>query len=265
MTQRFDFSFDGRVAGRYRAQRAHPPAVAAAIGRAIVATATRDAPPHILEIGIGTGRIATPAAQAGARVTGFDLSADMLAELPQPSAPGLTAFQADMHTLPLPDNTFDAVLVVHVLHLARDWQAVLREAVRVLKPGGALIQGDDWVDPQSVFARLRDELRRRALAYFPNAMPPSAGVSKQALLTEMGGGAPEETVAAEWVTPLSPAERLAQIDNRMDNESWFLPQPIFEQLTGELHAFARETWPDLDKPLPVTRRFLLKTTRFAAA
>ena len=40
--------------------------------------------------------------------------------------------------LPWRDGSFDAVYVSHVLHHARDLSAVLREAERVLRPGGRL-------------------------------------------------------------------------------------------------------------------------------
>jgi ubiquinone/menaquinone biosynthesis C-methylase UbiE len=252
----FDFSFDKRVAQRYNAQRAHPPAVSAEIGRAIAALTVPNA--RVLEIGVGTGRIAAPVVQAGCRVVGFDLSADMLGEVQQPN---LTVFQGDMHALPLADDCFDAALAVHVLHLAHDWQRVLTATTRVLRPDGVFIQGDDWIDPDSVMGRLRDELRQRAIAMSPNMKPPAAGVSKKQFLAELGGTEQTECIAAEWETAISPAERLAMIENRMDNESWFLPEPLFNNLFTQLKAYAADTWTDLDKPQPVKRRFVLKITR----
>lgn len=257
---RFDFSFDKRVADRYSAQRAHAPEVSRQIGTAVAAAV--GAPARVLEIGIGTGRIARPVAQAGCNVFGFDLSAEMLTEAyARLSNEAIHLLQADMHSVPLLANSMDGVLAVHVLHLAKDWQQVLREAGRVLRPGGVFIQGDDWIDPESVVGRLRDELRSLALALYPNARPPAAGVSKRQLLTELGGDEPYEVVAAEWTTQVSPQERLDQVANRMDAESWFLPDPVFEQLLGQLRAFAAKTWSNLEEPQPVTRRFILKITR----
>lgn len=254
----FDFSFDGRVARRYKGQREHPPAVSQQIGQAIAAAIGEGG--LALEIGVGTGRIARPVVAAGNRLVGVDISAEMLAEVEE-KPPGLSLIQGDMHHLPLPDNTVDAVLAVHVLHLAADWRRVIAEAARVLRPGGVFIRGDDWVDPESVFGRLRDALRQKAIALSPQTRPPAAGVSKQQALAEWGGAEATTVTAAEWTTWLSPQERLEAIANRMDNESWFLPQPLFDRLLPQLRDFAAETWPDLKQRRPVRRRFLLQVTR----
>ena len=261
---KFDFSFDKRVAKNYEAQRTHPPEVARQIGNAIAARAGADA--HVLEIGVGTGRIARPVVAAGCRVTGFDLSREMLGEIaaekrPSPQQTTFNMLQADMHHYPLASNQFDAVLAVHVLHLANDWQQVLKEAARVLRSGGVFIQGDDWIDPQSVTGQLRDELRRQAMALSPMTRPPAAGISKQDYLRELGGTELEEFTAAEWTTWLSPNERLRTIEQRLDAESWMFSDEIFNILFQKLQAFAAETWADLDEKQPVTRRFLLKVSR----
>lgn len=258
---KFDFSFDKRVAKQYDAQRTHPPEVAQQIGEAIAAQAGLGA--RVLEIGIGTGRIAWPVVEAGCQVVGFDLSWDMLGEVFQgkTNQPNLGILQADMHHMPVTHKQFDAVLAVHVLHLATDWHQVLKEAARGLRPGGAFIQGDDWIDPQSVTGQLRDELRRQAMALSPQTRPPAAGVSKQQFLAELGGSERQELIAAEWTTWLSPNERLEAVQKRMDAESWMFPDEIFNILFQKLQAFAAETWDNLDEKQPVTRRFLLTVTR----
>jgi SAM-dependent methyltransferase len=257
-----NFSFDERVVSLYNRQRAHPPEVARAIGAAIAAHTPATAP--VLEIGVGTGRIALPVVAAGRRVIGFDLSPQMLGEahsIPALADGSLSLAQADMHAMPFRDDAFGAVLAVHVLHLARDWQQVLREMVRVLHPEGVFIQGEDWMDPQSVMGRLRDELRQQAVRLDASLMPPAALVSRGQLLAQMGAGATEEIVAAEWTTHISAAERLAVIEQRIDAESWILSPALFSPVMTHLRDFAASLWPDLEAPQPVTRRFILKITR----
>ena len=263
-SMKFDFSFDKRVAQQYDAQRLHPPEVARQIGAAIAAQA--GAGGHVLEIGVGTGRIAWPVVAAGSEVVGFDLSREMLAEVfreERPFAPqtALHLLQADMHCFPLASNQFDAVVAVHVLHLAKNWQQVLQNAARVLRPNGVFIQGDDWIDPQSVTGQLRDELRRQAMALSSMTRPPAAGVSKQDFLRDLGGIELEESIAAEWTTWLSPNERLNIIEQRLDAESWMFTDEVFNVLFQKLQEYAANSWQNLDEKQPVKRRFLLKVSR----
>jgi ubiquinone/menaquinone biosynthesis C-methylase UbiE len=251
---RADFSFDKRVAERYETQRKHPADVSAQIGAAIAALVGGER--RVLELGIGTGRIASPVAAAGCEVVGFDISAEMLEKAPH----HLALSRADMRHIPFRADSFDAALAVHVLHLVRDWQRVMCEMMRVLKPNGVFIRGDDWIDPTSVFGRLRDELRQRAVKHAPQMMPPAAGISKEQFLREHGGSETREMIVAEWTTTITPAQRLEMYEQKLDNESWFLPAPLFDTLLAELRAFSAATWPDQDAPQPVLRRFILTVT-----
>jgi len=90
---------------------------------------------HVLEIGSGPGHVAHALADTGARVTGVDFSARMVA-VAQRHYPDITFREANAEQLPFAANTFDAVVsnfVVH--HLARP-TVVFQESCRVLKPGG---------------------------------------------------------------------------------------------------------------------------------
>jgi ubiquinone/menaquinone biosynthesis C-methylase UbiE len=258
---KIDYSFDRRIARQYEQQRAHPPEVAAAVGQALLQAVGPTG--HLLEMGIGTGRIARPAAAAGCRVTGFDLSWEMLQEIAQPTdAPDphvLTLCQADMHHLPFADNSFDAVVTVHVLHLARDIHQVLREATRVLKPGGVFIRGDDWLAPDSVVNQFRNQLRGFVLRARPDMKPPGAGADLDALLGELGGGPATTHTVAEWTTHAVPAEVLATIANRTHSESWVLPDEMLAPAVDEISAWANATWPDLQAAQPVYHRFNIRT------
>ena len=70
MTDVLPIRFDA-IAGNYDSVRGHPPEVAEQIGRAIAAVA--GTPARVLELGVGTGRIALPVATAGCRVVGIDI------------------------------------------------------------------------------------------------------------------------------------------------------------------------------------------------
>lgn len=103
----------------------------------------------VLEIGIGTGRIALPLKERGADMFGVDLSPKMLEVLRSKSTEVPVAV-ADATRLPFPDASFGAALGCHVLHLIPRWRSALEELVRVARPGAVVLidlggwGGGDW-------------------------------------------------------------------------------------------------------------------------
>lgn len=100
-------------------------------------------PPHLLDIGTGTGRILQLLAPNIGLGLGVDLSIEMLtvarANLDKTSLRNCQVRQGDMYHLPLPGGSFDAATLHNVLHFADDPAAALAEAARVLRPGGRLV------------------------------------------------------------------------------------------------------------------------------
>ncbi len=100
----------------------------------------------VLDLGCGTGRFTVPMAEAGAEVTGLDLSGAML-EIARTklSERGLTADlrEGDMARLPFEDGTFDVVTsMLTLMHIPLDAREdVFDEASRVLRPGGRMLIG----------------------------------------------------------------------------------------------------------------------------
>jgi ubiquinone/menaquinone biosynthesis C-methylase UbiE len=87
-------------------------------------------------------------------MAGADIAEAMLRRLVV-NAEGVPPFPlmlADATRLPLAAGSFGSVLAVHVLHLIPTWQDAVDEAVRVLRPGGALIAafGGDAATRQQV-------------------------------------------------------------------------------------------------------------------
>jgi SAM-dependent methyltransferase len=99
---------------------------------------------RVLEIGVGSGRVAIPVALAGVPVVGVDASQTMLdlaARKAAPHAVDLTLVRADMRDLP-ELGSFALILVPFraFLHLHSDAErlSVLRSLRSRLQPGGAL-------------------------------------------------------------------------------------------------------------------------------
>lgn len=102
----------------------------------------RHAGQDVLEIGAGIGTDLSQFAQGGARVTDLDLSAGHL-QLAQENFAlrGLTGrfIHHDAESLPFGDHEFDVVYSNGVLHHTPNTRAVVREILRVLRPGGRAI------------------------------------------------------------------------------------------------------------------------------
>lgn len=278
-------SFD-RAASFYDATRALPEGVTDQIRDALVQRLDIRPDWRMLEIGIGTGRIALPFIRAGYDYWGVDISSAMLQVLrehlaPQSSSsalqlhnpPGEYALsgvgmatipqrvqliQGDVMKLPLISRHFDALLSMHVLHLVDDWQATLHESVRVLRPGGYLVL-------------LNDE--------HAQAASPSAGDQVQAawsrILDELG--VPEEqrraravrglnqhfidflhvqAVSVERISlvsyhkqPISIREVVQQYKDRLFSSLWFIPDELYAQACERLEAWMSSQCAQPDQPL----------------
>jgi len=98
----------------------------------------------ILEIGFGPGRILGLLVERGARVAGVDVSEEMVLlagrRNSEPIRTGaLTLHRGEGVTLPLEDNSQDAVLSVHNLYFWPQPEAAIAEISRVLRPGGRIL------------------------------------------------------------------------------------------------------------------------------
>ena len=98
--------------------------------------------PRVLEVGIGTGRIAVPLADAGVRLTGIDISSKMLAVL-RAKRRDIDVLFAEAARQPFRPASFDAALFVHILHLVPDVEATARESIRAVRPRGVLVRVSD--------------------------------------------------------------------------------------------------------------------------
>jgi ubiquinone/menaquinone biosynthesis C-methylase UbiE len=140
------------------------------------------APGHqdrILDVGCGTGIFTESYLRQGARVTGVDLSLEMLRYgVRKPGLAGMLPAVADMRRLPFADGVFNKTVSITALEFVADGRRAVQELLRVTRRGGRLVIAtlnrlSPWAhrrrqgareDPDSVFRHVRfrspDELSR---------------------------------------------------------------------------------------------------------
>jgi SAM-dependent methyltransferase len=141
----------------------------------------------VLDVGTGTGVLAITAARRGAKVTGLDLTPELIEEARENAAiarlPEIDWNQGDVEAMPYADASFDVVLSQFGHMFAPRPEVAMAEMRRVLKPGGRVAFAT-W-PPEHFVGRL--------LAFATSNMPPPP---------------PGVALPGEWGNPTLIAERL---------------------------------------------------------
>ena len=115
----------------------------------------------VLEIGVGTG-ISLPAYPETLHVTAIDLSRDMLdqaaAKIEAQGWEHIELRQMDALNLEFRDEHFDCVVAFHVASVVPNIQQMMREMMRVCKPGGTLVVINHFRSPRIWVAAAMDKL-----------------------------------------------------------------------------------------------------------
>lgn len=100
----------------------------------------------MLDLGTGTGRILEIFAPLYVRGIGIDMSREMLniarANLDRAGTANAQVRQGDIYAPPAPRDSFDLATIHQVLHYLEEPGVAIREAARLLRPGGRLIVVD---------------------------------------------------------------------------------------------------------------------------
>ena len=216
-------SFD-RVAGIYDATRwsGVPPEIM----RKLLTTMKEQfaACRTILDIGTGTGRFAEYFNDAGFNVVGIDLSLSMMAKAKERNLRNLV--QADAHRLPFRDGTFDGAVMIHVLHLVRDWLQVVHEVGRVTrKVIVAEVEGGEGFDPRSRYLEIRREMGY-PLDRFNDGEAGLRGLVRPAIVKLVG----------DYWTDVNVHEEIDSFDRRKSSVSWDIPSEVNDRIIQRLHS-----------------------------
>jgi ubiquinone/menaquinone biosynthesis C-methylase UbiE len=175
---------------------------------------------QVLDVGCGDGIFTGPAAVIAGAAVGLDRSAEMLAAAARrhTDQSGIRWVHGDATALPFPNESFDVVLAVTVMCFAAAPERIVKEAARVLRPGGRLVIGE--LGRHSSWALVR---RLRALR--PGSPWSDARFFSRNELQRLLEGAGLRDVTAEgavFFPPLAwrPALRLAPVWERAGRR-WF--------------------------------------------
>jgi SAM-dependent methyltransferase len=121
----------------------------AEVGALVVERAEIEPGTELLDVGTGTGgNVAIPAARAGAKVVGLDVTPELL-ELAHAHAAeaGVEVewIEGDAAALPFGDTSFDRVISTFGAMFAPDHASAAAELVRVCRPGGRVLM-TTWIN-----------------------------------------------------------------------------------------------------------------------
>lgn len=129
----------------------------------------------VLDVACGTGVVAVTAARKGAQVKGLDLTPALLEDARKNAAvigAPIEFTEGDAEALPYKDGEFDVVLSQFGHMFAPRPEVVVKEMLRVLKPGGR-IAFSTW-PPELMIGRMFSIVARYLPPPPPGAAPPPA-------------------------------------------------------------------------------------------
>ena len=92
---------------------------------------------HLLDVGCGKGDFMNRMRRQGWKVEGLEVDADAVEYARSTS--DLSVHLGSLEDIRFPDNTFDVITSNHVIEHVHDPISLIRECLRILKPGGRLV------------------------------------------------------------------------------------------------------------------------------
>ncbi len=243
-----------RAADFYDATRGFPPGVAESVASLVAEAGALGPRTRLLEVGIGTGRLALPLVRRVDRVVGADLSRPMLERLAAKRvALPVDPVRADASRLPFADASFDAALGVHVFHLIPSWRGVLAELARVLRPGAPLLHGGDVQRLEDLWTGWRDRVGEMGVE--------NVGVPRdhiESFLEEAGWRPQGETKRVSFTRSLHLAELVRRLEARCWSVTWRLDDAQLAALVETMRRELTRRFGGLDRTIEARSGFWVR-------
>ena len=244
-------AFD-RAADYYDNTRGFPAGVEDEIGQLVVQAGGLTSASRVLEIGVGTGRIALPVAQHVRAYFGIDLAQPMMDKLnAKRQGEPIYLTRGDATRLPFASSVFDGVIAVHVFHLIPGWRDVLTELIRVLRPGAPLIHG--WNGRlvsdklQTIWQEATHEEHEESGA-IPHRQRPT-------FLIDNGWRPLAPVQEHRFVSYRSPQQYLESMEGRKFSSTWRMSDDQIAKGAAAVRAYIAEHYPDPSQPEAIEARF----------
>jgi SAM-dependent methyltransferase len=249
-------AFD-RAAGYYDATRGFPPGIEERAVDLFVCAGGLGPRSRVLELGIGTGRIAVPLAARVARYTGMDLSGPMLAKLvAKRGTLPVDLVRADATRPPFADGRFDAVIAVHVFHLIPGFREALSRTACALRTGGLLLHGGDDHSRGPEWVRWRRAIEGRYGV--ENVGVPRAEIET---FPAREGWRPAGIHRIDFSRALRPRAMLDLVAGRSWSMTWRMSDADLAAAVDALREDLLQAYGDLDREIEVETGFWVRAYR----
>ena len=203
---------------------------------------------QILEVGVGTGRMALPLHRRGFEIVGVDLSRRMMDKLllKNGGTPPFPLAQADATRLPFADASFAAVYSIWVLHLIPAWEQAIDEVIRVLQPHGSFTVALGGQFGAGAWEEIA--MKFRSLTGAENVGAKSIGEVSDAMSTRrwVGRELPPFKVEHE----VTPAEVIRRLEEGCYSFTWLVDEQTRREAAAATRSWAERRYGDLDTPRP---------------
>jgi ubiquinone/menaquinone biosynthesis C-methylase UbiE len=156
-------------------------------------------------------------------------------------------------------------MFIHVLHLIPDWQEVIAEARRCLKPRGGLVIGYDWRSQDNPIGQVRRRFKAIVAELLPDDIDPEPGsftFMEEYLLSQ---GAHKETwEAAHWTRVYQIAQNIDNYASGYYSSAHRLAADVRQEAIRRLREWCLQQFGDLKQEFLIPQKFIWERYRWDA-